>query len=81
VLALLREAPSGAMLALTNLGSRKLRVDLGRQATQDGPPIDVFGDRRYDPVRADLDGIAISAYGYRWIRLRRTIGGRAGSSR
>jgi maltose alpha-D-glucosyltransferase/alpha-amylase len=81
VLALLREAPSGAMLAVTNLGSRKLRIDLGRQATQDGPPIDVFGDRRYEPVSADLEGIDISPYGYRWIRLRRTIGGRAGSSR
>ena len=48
---------------------------------QDGPPIDVFGDRAYDSVHPDLDEIDIAGYGYRWIRLRRTIGGRAGSSR
>ena len=32
------------------------------------------------PVGADLHGIDIGPYGYRWIRLRRTIGARAGSS-
>lgn len=81
VLALVHEAPSGAMLALTNLGPAKRTVRLGKLDEQDGPPIDVFGDRQYDSVHPDLDDIDIAGYGYRWIRLRRTIGGRAGSSR
>lgn len=33
-----------------------------------------------NPVRRDLEHIEIGAYGYRWIRLRRTIGARAGSA-
>jgi maltose alpha-D-glucosyltransferase/alpha-amylase len=77
VLALVRNAPSGAVLALTNLGPTKRTVDLGRQEEQDGDPIDVFGDRDYTPVSAELEGIEIAGYGYRWIRLRRTIGDRS----
>jgi maltose alpha-D-glucosyltransferase/alpha-amylase len=76
VLALVHDAPSGTMLALINLGSAKRTVTLGRQEAQDGEPVDVFGDRDYDPVRPDLDDIEVAGYGYRWIRLRRTIGER-----
>ncbi len=87
VLALVHDAASGAMLAVTNLGPRARTIDLGRQPEQDqrdeqdGDPIDVFADRTYPPVKPDLDAIEIAGYGYRWIRLRRTVGGRAGSSR
>jgi maltose alpha-D-glucosyltransferase/alpha-amylase len=76
VLALVHDAPSGTMLALTNLGSVKRTVTLGRQEAQEGDPVDVFADRDYDPVRPDLDQIEVAGYGYRWIRLRRTIGER-----
>jgi maltose alpha-D-glucosyltransferase/alpha-amylase len=69
------------MLALTNLGPTKRTVRLGRLDEQDGPPLDVFGDRSYDGVHPDLEDIDVAGYGYRWIRLRRTIGARAGSSR
>jgi len=80
VLALVHEAPSGAMLALVNLAKRRFTVDLGPQSAQDGEPIEVFADRDYPPVDAMLHGIEVGPYGYRWIRLRRTIGSRAGSS-
>ena len=81
VLALLHDAPSGAILALTNLSARSHTIDLGPQESQSGEPIEVFADRDYPPITSDLNGIRLGPYGYRWIRLRRTIGGRAGSAR
>jgi maltose alpha-D-glucosyltransferase / alpha-amylase len=81
VLALVHEAPSGAMLAITNLGPRRRTIDLGAQPEQDGLPTEVFADRAYAAVGADLSGIEVAGRGYRWIRLRRTVGGRAGSAR
>ena len=69
------------MLALTNLGPTKRdRSTSARRTRQDGDPIEVFADRDYPAVDADLPGIDVAGYGYRWIRLRRTIGARAGSS-
>jgi hypothetical protein len=47
---------------------------------QDGAPIEVFSDTDYAAVEEDLSGIDIGPYGYRWIRLRRTVGARAGST-
>ncbi|CAN5555248.1 alpha-amylase family protein [soil metagenome] len=80
VLALVHDAPSGAMVALTNLGPDPVIVDLGPQSQQDGEPLAVFADQDYPPVGADLDRIELGPYGYRWIRLRRTIGARSGST-
>jgi len=74
VLALHAEAPGGVMLALHNLSDRKRTVDLGQQPGQDGVPVEMFGDRAYEPVGADLAGIELAGYGYRWIRLRETPG-------
>jgi maltose alpha-D-glucosyltransferase / alpha-amylase len=81
VLALVHDAPAGIMLAVTNLGPAKQTIDLTPQDGQEGDPTEVFADRDYEPVRADLAGIDVAGYGYRWIRLRRTMGARAGSSR
>ena len=81
VLALVHDAPSGAMLAVVNLADEAFTVDLGPHPAQEGQPTDVFADRDYSPVKADLGAIEIGPYGYRWIRLRRTIGARAGSTR
>jgi maltose alpha-D-glucosyltransferase/alpha-amylase len=81
VLALLHESPSGAMVAITNLAADPCTIDLGPQEAQDGEPVEVFSDQPYPRVEADLGGIDLGPYGYRWIRLRRTIGGRAGSAR
>ena len=68
------------MLALSNLADKRVTVDLGEDDRQDGDPIEVFADHDYAPVDADLGRIPLRPYGYRWIRLRRTIGGRAGSA-
>jgi maltose alpha-D-glucosyltransferase / alpha-amylase len=81
VLALVHDAPAGAMLSVVNLGSTARTVSLGAQEEADGDPMEVFADRGYPPVDADLSEVAIAGYGYRWIRLRRTIGARAGSAR
>jgi maltose alpha-D-glucosyltransferase/alpha-amylase len=80
VLALVRDAPSGTMLALTNLSPKARTVSLGAQPEQNGPPVSVFADRDYPEPGQDLDDLALAPYGYRWIRLRRTIGARAGST-
>lgn len=62
------------MLALHNLGNRKVSVDLGRQPGAEGDPVDVFGDRAYDSAGSDLRGVEVAGTGYRWIRLRETPG-------
>jgi maltose alpha-D-glucosyltransferase/alpha-amylase len=81
VLALVHDAPSGAMLAVTNLGRRSRTIELGAQPEQDGSPVEVFADRTYAPVGDKLERIEVGRYGYRWLRLRRTLAGRAGSRR
>jgi maltose alpha-D-glucosyltransferase / alpha-amylase len=68
------------MLAVVNLADEPTIIDLGPQDVQEGDPIDVFTDSDYPAPRADLHDIDIGPYGYRWIRLRRSIGARAGSS-
>jgi maltose alpha-D-glucosyltransferase/alpha-amylase len=81
VLALVHDAPSGAMLAVINLAPDGRTIDLGPQDEAEGEPMEVFADREYPALGADLTGIVLAGYGYRWIRLRRTIGARAGSAR
>ena len=56
----------------------KRTVDLVPLDEQAGEPLEVFADRSYPPVGAALQQIEVAGYGYRWIRLRRSIGGRAG---
>ena len=73
VLALRHEAPSGAMLALTNLADRRRTVSLGSAACDDsgdGDVVEVFSDQAYDaldgcprpdrarPLRLPLDPVA-----------------------
>jgi maltose alpha-D-glucosyltransferase/alpha-amylase len=74
VLALLYDAPGGTMLALTNLGDDARTVDLGSQPGAEGDPVEVFGNREYDPPGANLKSVEVDAFGYRWIRLRETPG-------
>jgi len=74
VLALRYDAPGGVVLAVTNLAERRRTVDLGPQPGQEGEPLEVFSDKAYPPPGADLAGIELAAYGYRWIRLRETPG-------
>ena len=74
VVALRYDAPGGVMLAVTNVGPDACSVDLGAQPGQEGEPLEMFADQEYGDVGADLDGIELDGYGYRWIRLRETAG-------
>ena len=75
VLALRYDAPTGAMLAITNLADRPCIVDLDAPEDGTSSPGEVFANRAYDhDVAADLRGIELDGYGYRWIRLRQTVG-------
>jgi maltose alpha-D-glucosyltransferase/alpha-amylase len=74
VLAVVHDAPDGAMLALTNLGKRHVRIDLGAQPEQGDDVREVFSDSEYDPPEKDLEQLELRPYGYRWIRLRETLG-------
>jgi maltose alpha-D-glucosyltransferase/alpha-amylase len=75
VLALRYEAPTGAVLALTNLGATRRVVDASAAVTAaDEAPIEVFADRAYDPPPAQLESVEIAGYGYRWLRLAERLG-------
>ncbi|MDQ1415657.1 MAG: maltose alpha-D-glucosyltransferase / alpha-amylase [Acidimicrobiaceae bacterium] len=74
VLALHYEAPGGVMLALHNLSDRRRTVELGRQPGAEGEPLEMFADQAYEPVGSELKGVKLAGYGYRWIRLRETLG-------
>jgi maltose alpha-D-glucosyltransferase / alpha-amylase len=79
VLALRYEAPTGVVVALTNLADEECTVDLGEQPLRSGhageagggDPVEVFANRGYDEVGPDLGGIRLDPFGYRWFRLRR----------
>jgi maltose alpha-D-glucosyltransferase/alpha-amylase len=75
-----REAPSGIVLAIVNLADEPLTIDLDNLPVDHDDPVDVYADRDYAPATPKLTGLEIGAHGYRWIRLRRTIGDRAGSA-
>ena len=72
VLAHRADGPTGTMVFLHNLADRPATVDLGELAAEGDHPNDVFTDGEYDPV-GKLDKLDLNGYGYRWIRLRRTI--------
>ncbi len=74
VLALRYDAPGGAMLTLHNLSAKRRTVDLGAQPDQEGDPVGVFADHRYEPPKPDLTGVDLAGYGYQWLRLRETPG-------
>ena len=74
VLALRHDAPGGTMLTLHNLSAKRRTVDVGPQPDQEGDPVDVFADHRYDPPTPDLAGVDLAGYGYRWLRLREAPG-------
>jgi maltose alpha-D-glucosyltransferase/alpha-amylase len=74
VLALRYDCPTGSMLAVLNLGTEAVTVDLAPQpGVTDGFPVDVFADRDY-PAAGDLTGVELAGSGYRWLRLSRTVG-------
>ena len=75
VLALRYEAPTGIMLAVTNLAGEHASLDLSGQLEDvDDEPVEVFADTDYSGTHPDLAKLELDGYGYRWIRLRRSIG-------
>lgn len=74
VLGLRYDCPSGSMLAVLNLSTSPVTVDLAPQkGVTDGFPVDVLADRDYADA-GDLTAVELDGSGYRWLRLTRTVG-------
>jgi maltose alpha-D-glucosyltransferase/alpha-amylase len=66
------DADEGTLLLLHNLDGEPVTVDLGPQKdVAVETPREVFADDAYAAPTKTLTGLALNAYGYRWIRLRR----------
>jgi maltose alpha-D-glucosyltransferase/alpha-amylase len=63
---------TGTMLFVHNLSGKAGAVDLSSVYAEAEYPNDVLADREY-PEPGKLDKIEVAGYGYRWIRLRRTL--------
>jgi maltose alpha-D-glucosyltransferase/alpha-amylase len=63
---------TGTMLFVHNLAGEPGVVDLSSLQGEAEFPNDVLADREY-PEPGKLDAIQVAGYGYRWIRLRRTV--------
>jgi maltose alpha-D-glucosyltransferase/alpha-amylase len=75
VLGLRYECPTGAVLAVLNLGTEPFTVDLSTQVEPPGAGmVDVLSDRDYAGTKDDLSAIELDGSGYRWIRLSRHPG-------
>jgi len=66
------ESPAGAILLLHNLADRAVTLDIGPIDGYADGPYDLLVDGPYDAPRADLTGLALNGWGYRWIRLSRS---------
>ena len=72
VLAHRMDAPEGSILLLHNLGPDPLTVNIGKLDGMPGRPFDVLADAPYPRPTKRLTNLELHAWGYRWIRLRRT---------
>jgi maltose alpha-D-glucosyltransferase / alpha-amylase len=68
-------SPAGATLFVHNLAGQPCRLKLGDLHDPEQPPLSFVADSDYG-TDVDLDGLDVTGYGYRWIRLRRGVGGR-----
>jgi maltose alpha-D-glucosyltransferase/alpha-amylase len=74
VLGLRYDCPTGSVVAVLNLCTEAVTVDLAPQPeVSDGFPVDVLSDRTY-PDAGDLTKVELDGSGYRWLRLARTVG-------
>jgi maltose alpha-D-glucosyltransferase / alpha-amylase len=64
------DAPEGAILLLHNLGADDVVVDLSAAGRPGVRAVEVFSDRDYAPPPRRLNGLELSGYGYRWLRVR-----------
>ena len=69
----LAAGPLGTTLFVHNLADQPCRLQLGSQRVAGQRPLNFFADSDYGPG-VDLDAVEVAGYGYRWIRLRRTMG-------
>ena len=65
------DAPEGSILLLHNLADRAVTVDIGPLDGAEGRPWEMLADGPYPRPDADLTGLPVNGWGYRWIRLRR----------
>jgi maltose alpha-D-glucosyltransferase/alpha-amylase len=63
---------SGTTLFVHNLADKPCRLKLGFVRDPEQPPLNFVSDAEYGRD-VDLDALDVSGYGYRWIRLRRTV--------
>ena len=69
VLAIRFAAPSGAVIAVSNLVDEPVAVDLQAELAPGARLLEVFANRRYGSPD-DLSKIELDGFGYRWLRLR-----------
>jgi maltose alpha-D-glucosyltransferase/alpha-amylase len=65
---------TGATLFAHNLADRPCRLELRAEHDPEQAPLNFVADSDYGN-NVDLDDVHVAGYGYRWVRLRRTIGG------
>jgi maltose alpha-D-glucosyltransferase/alpha-amylase len=65
---------TGSTLFVHNLADEPCRLKLGAERDPEQPPLNFVADSDYGH-EVDLDDVYVAGYGYRWIRLRHTIGG------
>jgi maltose alpha-D-glucosyltransferase / alpha-amylase len=64
------DAPEGSIVLLHNLAAEPVTVDLTPTDLGKNPD-EVFADSRYEPLARRVGELALSGWGYRWIRTRR----------
>jgi maltose alpha-D-glucosyltransferase / alpha-amylase len=70
VLALRFEAPSGTVVALSNLRDEPCQIDLGQELPPDTRLLEMFANRRYQQNVDNLATLELDGWGYRWLRVR-----------
>jgi maltose alpha-D-glucosyltransferase/alpha-amylase len=63
---------TGSTLFIHNLADRACRLDLAALRDPEQKPLNFVADSDYGAV--EMNDLHVRGYGYRWIRLRRTIG-------
>jgi maltose alpha-D-glucosyltransferase/alpha-amylase len=66
------DAPSGSILLLHNLADTAVTVQVGSLGQFPDDPYDLLVDGPYDAPTAELTGLELNGWGYRWIRLARS---------
>jgi glycosidase len=65
---------TGSTLFVHNLADQPSHLKLRAEHDPEQAPLNFVADSDYGN-NVDLDDVHVAGYGYRWVRLRRTIGG------